>query len=347
MVRMKNLLKILLPVLAVMTAASVLPRMFPCVDTAQFAGNYRIPYSQGDDYFLYEKYVSSASGSGRIAVIGDSVIWGHYTDGSGNLSAQLNSLSATPRFANMGIDGIHPAALYGLIDNYCGSLRGGRVVIGINLLWMSSPKHDLNGELNTSINHRALLDQFPGKIPAYSPPVEERLTLLVRREVPLFLWIDHMRASRFAERNFYRWTMSNPLSHPCEYFANRGEMYTPPAAVSPERMAGRDMEWVEPGSSLQWRYMLASVRRLKDQGNDVVAVITPFNRFMLTDKSRVERDWIISYMQNELSAEGVASFAPQLDRPEYFADLSHPVAAGYGIIASLLMAESDFMEFVR
>ena len=344
---MKNLLKITLPVITVIILASQLPWVVPCVDTSQFTGNYRIPYSLGEDYFLYEKYMQAVAASGRIAVIGDSVIWGHYTDSSGSLTAHLNADSGTERFANMGIDGIHPAALYGLIDNYCASLKNTRVIIGINLLWMSSPKHDLSGETNSSINHRALLDQVPGKIPAYSPLFEERFTLLVRREIPLFMWIDHMRASRFADRNVYRWTMANPYAKPGEYFEHGAEAFTPPDPVHPDRMTGRDMDWVQPGNSLQWRYMLASIRRLKEQGNNVTAVITPFNAFMLTEKSRIERDMIISIIQTGLAAEGIKSFSPVLDKAEYYADLSHPVAAGYGIIASWLMSNDEFSEFVK
>jgi hypothetical protein len=347
MVKMKNFLKITVPVLAVIILASMLPRFMPGVDTSKFIDHYRIPYSQGEDYFLYEKYVRTVAASGRIAVIGDSVIWGHYAESSGSLTGCLNAVSGTGKFANIGIDGIHPAALYGLIDNYCASLKNSRVIIGINLLWMSSPKHDLSGEINTAINHRALLEQVPGKIPAYSPSVEERLTLLARREIPLFAWIDHIRASEFADRNMYRWSMANPYAGPEEYLVRKDEIYTLPDPVRPDRMSARDMDWVLPESSLQWRYMLASIRRLKEQGNSVCAVITPFNQYMLTDKSRVERDWIISYIQNELAAEGITAFAPPLDKAEYYADLSHPVAAGYVVMASWLMGQNGFGEFIK
>ena len=91
MVTMKNLFKITMPVILVMILASLLPGIFPCVDTAQFKGNYRIPYSQGENYFLYEKYINRVASSGRIAVIGDSVIWGHYTGSDDNLVATLNA----------------------------------------------------------------------------------------------------------------------------------------------------------------------------------------------------------------------------------------------------------------
>ena len=347
MVKIKNLLKITVPIFVAVAAASLLPRIFPCVDTTQFGGNYRVPYSLGEDYFLYEKYAETVAASGRTAVIGDSVIWGHYTGNSGNLTAHLNSCAGAGKFANAGIDGIHPVALYGLIDSYCGSLKNGKVVIGINLLWMSSPKHDLSGGVNTSINHRALLPQICAKIPAYSPEVEERLTLLARRDIVFFSWIDHIRSSLFAHSNIFRWTMENPRTCPRRYFSHDDESFTPPDPVHPDRMTGRDMDWVRPESSFQWRYMLASVRRLKEQGNRVVAVITPFNSFMLTGKGRAERDAIILQIQQELAADGVAALLPVLDRPEYFADLSHPVAEGYAVMASWLAGNSDFKLFME
>jgi len=342
---MKNLFKTTLPVIFVMILASLLPGIFPCVDTSRFTGNYRVPYSEGENYFLYEKYVNRVASSGRIAVIGDSVIWGHYTGRDDNLVASLNGLAGTDRFANIGIDGIHPAALYGLIDNYCASLRNRRVIIGINLLWMSSPAHDLSGGVNSSINHSALLPQAPGRIPAYSPSAEERLTLLVRREITLFAWIDHIRASRFADRSVYRWTMANPHACPGEYFMGQEESYNPPDPVRPERMTGRDMDWVMPDDSLQWMYMIKSIRKLKSRGNDVIAVITPFNQFMLTEKSRLGRDMIISVIMETLSADGVRVIVPALDRAEYYADLSHPLARGYSIMAKQLAENTLFTEF--
>src|SRR5512145_1110179 len=109
---MKYLLKIIIPVLGAIVILSLLPLALPLVDSAQFNGDYRIPYSLGEDYFLYEKYCEEVVATGRIVVIGDSVIWGHYVSDDSTLTARLNAFTGSERFANLGIDGIHPAAMY-------------------------------------------------------------------------------------------------------------------------------------------------------------------------------------------------------------------------------------------
>jgi len=343
----KNLLKILIPIAAVITALSLLPGLYPFVEEGDFKGDYRIPYSLGEDYFLFEKYCANTSSRDVIPVLGDSVIWGHYVHGGSTFTAGLNAMSGTPGFMNLGIDGIHPAAMYGLVNNFCRSIKNRRVIVGINLLWMSSPRHDLSGEVNSSINHGGLLPQFGGAIPAWDPPMEERLTLVVRRDIPFFLWAGHVRAAMLAGGNFYAWTMENPRVSPLAYFSGEKGQFVPSDPVQPERMVPRDMNWVGPGESVQWRYMLETVRLLKARGNRVLAVITPYNSFMLTEKSLLARDNMIGLMAAVLREEGIVTLAPVLDKREYFADLSHPGAEGYRLMAGYCMGNAAFIEFIR
>jgi hypothetical protein len=44
--------------------------------------------------------------------------------------------------------GVHPAAMNGLVEYFAGDIKNKKVIIGINLLWMSSRRHDLSGEQN-------------------------------------------------------------------------------------------------------------------------------------------------------------------------------------------------------
>ncbi len=74
----------------------------------------------------------------QTILMGDSVLWGHYVDSDETLSHCLNGESAEGRFANLGIDGIHPVALSGLVEQYAGAIRNKRVIVNCNLLWISS-----------------------------------------------------------------------------------------------------------------------------------------------------------------------------------------------------------------
>ena len=40
--------------------------------------NYRIPYALADDYWLFDRWAGAEARAGATAVVGDSVVWGHY-----------------------------------------------------------------------------------------------------------------------------------------------------------------------------------------------------------------------------------------------------------------------------
>ena len=80
----------------------------------------------------------------KILVVGDSVIWGHYVPPNETLAHYLNEFSGTlppGRFANLGLDGTHPAALAGLLRHHGAGLSGRTVVLQFNPLWLELP-HD-------------------------------------------------------------------------------------------------------------------------------------------------------------------------------------------------------------
>ena len=222
---MKKLIYTAIAFSVLLLAAAVLPFALPLTDTSVFTGNYRIPYNMGDDYFLYNRFSKHVESGNSIPVIGDSVIWGHYTDNSHTLPAYLNAISRGPKFTNMGLDGIHPAAMNGLIDLYSAGFKNRKIILGINLLWMSSPRHDLTGPVNSEINHKPLLPQLSVDIPSYQPSFEERLSALITRSLPVFAWIDHIRLTRFAGKSFYSWTIDNPHKNIFNYFSHDNDNF--------------------------------------------------------------------------------------------------------------------------
>lgn len=344
---MKNLNYIIIPLLALILSSAVIPFIIPLTSTASFTENYRIPYSMGDDYYLYKIYSEYTASGKSIPFIGDSVIWGHYTDSESTLPAELNRLNKNIKFSNMGLDGIHPAAMNGLISNYGGRFKNRKIIAGINLLWMSSPRHDLTGPVNIEINHSRLLSQFSPEIPSYKPPFEEKLTALVSRSIPVFSWIEHIRLTRLADKNFYRWTMENPEKSAMEYFSRKEDDFKAPVGINPDRMQEQNIEWITPDKSLQWRFMIDTLALLKNNGNNVAAVITPFNTYMMTENSRKRYFSILSEMEWQLREKGIVPVVPLILPKKYFADSSHPTAGGYRIIAEDIMKNREFAEFIR
>jgi hypothetical protein len=326
------------------TAAAV-PYIIPLTDTASFTRNYRIPYSMGEDYFLYNRYSEEIAAEKTIPVIGDSVIWGHYTDKENTLSANLNRLNTQIKFSNMGLDGIHPAAMSGLIETYTAEFKNRKIIVGINLLWMSSPRHDLNGAVNSEINHKTLLPQFHPEIPSYRPSFEEKITAIISRFIPLFSWVDHVRLTRFAGKSFYIWTMENPHKNIIEYFSHKKDESKVPDGMRPDKMQEQNIEWITAERSLQWKFMTATLLALKKNGNEVAAVITPFNTYMMTEESRKKYFSILAEMEWILRENGITPVIPQALPKKYFADSSHPTADGYKLVAEDMMKNREFADF--
>ncbi len=104
------------------------------------SADYRVPYAQSEDYWTYQRLLKQIVEADRIPVIGDSFVWGEYVPANETFSSDLNAETASDRFANVGLNGAHPLALAGFVENYAGALKNRRVILHCNLLWMSSPE---------------------------------------------------------------------------------------------------------------------------------------------------------------------------------------------------------------
>ncbi len=343
---MNKIKYIIISISLLLMITAAIPLILPLTDTSLFYGNYRIPYSMGEDYFLYSRYSKYTAKDGRIPVIGDSVIWGHYTDSENTLPAHLNRISTERGFVNLGLDGIHPAAMSGLIDIYASGLKNKKVIVGVNLLWMSSPRHDLSGPVNNEINHKILLPQFHREIPAYQPLLEEKISASITRSIPFFTWIDHLRLSQFAGKSFYIWTMDNHDKSLKEFFSHKDDKFKIPEGTLPEKMQEQEIEWITAEKSLQWKFMLETLISLKKNGNEVAALITPFNTYMMTTDSRKKYFSILAEMEWILRENGIIPIIPLILEKKYFADSSHPNAEGYKLIAEDMMKNREFLQFI-
>ena len=132
-------------VFAIVTLVLVVtPWIWKKVERFDTGPNYRIPYALSKDYWLYERRLDRLAPT-DIVMIGDSVIWGEYVRPDGALSHFLGEQSGqSGRFVNAGVNGLFPLAFEGLVGDYAAAIRNRKVIIHLNLLWMSSPKADLS-----------------------------------------------------------------------------------------------------------------------------------------------------------------------------------------------------------
>ena len=274
---------------AVLTVCAfwLIPWGWQTIEPLSLDADYRVPFRLGNDYWNYERTSRDvcSRGDAETLLVGDSVLWGHYVDTAGTLSHYLNEVSESPKFANLGIDGIHPVALSGLVEHYGGAIRDRRVIVNCNLLWMSSPRHDLSSHKETPFNHPSLVPQFAVEIPCYRASISERVGIEVARRFKFLGWADHIRIAYFNSDDLATWTLEHPYDNPLSRMTltlpSPDEPPSPKPDVRPWDEKGLrrvNPEWVPLDESLQWRYFQRTVELLQQRGNRVFVMIGPAER---------------------------------------------------------------------
>src|SRR5262249_12557312 len=143
-----------------------------------------------NDYWLYDRYARLAATGCDALVVGDSVVWGEYVTRDQTLSHYLNKEAGRERFANLGLDGTHPAALAGLVEFYGAGVANKDVVLHCKPLWLSSPRADLR-VAEANFNHPRLVPQFSPWIPCYKEQISSRLGIVIEQRIPFDGWTTH------------------------------------------------------------------------------------------------------------------------------------------------------------
>jgi hypothetical protein len=304
--------------------------------------DYRIPYELSNDYWLYGRVATQAAATHDTVVIGDSVVWGQYVRPAETLSHYLNALEGRDRYANLGLDGSHPAALAGLIESYAGAVSGKRVVLHCNPLWMSSPKHDLRESEEFRFNHSTLVPQFSPWIPCYREETSRRIGKVVERNVAFNGWNTHVQAAYYGNTSIPAWTLEHPYENPFKPITARlpapsDELRHEAISWTARGITKQNMPWVDLAGSLQWKSFQRCAELLQKRGNTVLVVVGPFNEHLLTDASRVKYSELKRGIEAWLLERKIPYVAPAPLPSEQYGDASHPLSAGYALLAKELV----------
>jgi len=327
------------------------PGLWETVETFEPGPGHRLPYELATDYWLYERYCKWACSKYETLVVGDSVIWGHYVSKDETLSHHLNEIAGRNQFANLGVDGIHPIALEGLLRYYARDISGESVVLHFNPLWITSRKHDLQTQKEFHFNHPKLVPQLPGVIPCYKASYSKRISAIMQRYVPVFAWTVHLHKTYFDNMDLPTWTLEHPYANPLKAVNLRipapdNPIDEIPTSWSEKGMAQRDFQWVDVESSLQWRSFKRSVKMLMQRNNSVFVLVGPFNEHMLKGGSaklyrNVKRE-IETWLKQNNVPHLIASALPS----ELYVDASHPLSRGYALLAKQLAQNDSFRKTV-
>lgn len=356
--------------LLIMTLIAVaVPRVWKHIERFDIGADYRIPYALSNDYWLFDWYLQKVAAAKPVVVLGDSVVWGEYVKSDGTLPHFLNTEAAKPgRFVNAGVNGLFPLAFEGLVRNYGQALRDRKVVVVCNLLWLSSPKADMQAESDETINHASLLPQFRPKVPSYQGDATTRIGSVIGRHVAFMGWVSHLQNAYFNQRSVTQWTLAedpdrprcypnayrNPLAritcvvpsgHPDDLERGEGSRrHKPWSAEGPRKTA---FDWVPLSSSLQWAAFQRTVELLRQRGNDVLVIVAPFNEHMIADPSLGNYKAIQSGIALWLSDNRIPYVQPDKLPSDLYADASHPLTAGYELLARQIFQEEMFRKWMR
>ena len=281
--------------------AFLAPSLWELVEAFPLEDDYRIPRELKQDYWLYQRFSRLAASKYDNFVVGDSVVWGVFARRPETLPHYLNQQAGGERFANFGMIGAHPLALEGLVRHYAPGIAGKNVVLQCNLLWLTTPKEDmqirLTDETADAVFHAGLVPQFWPDLPRYRQPISKRLGILIQQRVlPVSQLANHLQQAYYGQEAIPTWTMAHPEDNPIQpllrglppsdnvleqpqvpWFANAPKKKGPPK---------EDVPWVDMDTSLQWPAFQRVVSLLQSRGNRVFVVVGPFNEHMLTDGSR-------------------------------------------------------------
>ncbi len=332
------------PAVFCLAFALLAPPAWKRIEEFEPGPDYRIPYDLGNDYWLYARWAEKAEG---IPIVGDSVVWGQYVTPAQTLSHYLYERGG-PRFSNLGLDGSHPAALAGLLEHYGGALSGKMVALHCNPLWMTSPLADLQAAPDeTRLNHPALLPQFRPKIPAYREELSRRLGTAIDQRAPFFGWTRHLQLAYFGGQGVPAWTLDHPYENPLGAMTLRlpppdDRLRHQPISWKARGTAPQDYPWVDLENSIQWSFFRRALKMLQRRGNRVFVIVGPFNEHMLTEASLIRYRAVREGIQRWLRDRGIRFIAPPALPSDLYADASHPLAAGYEMLAGQIAGEEFF-----
>jgi hypothetical protein len=324
------------------------PRLWQRIEKFEPESDFRLPYELSNDYWLYGRYCRLAVSKYETLVIGDSVIWGHYVSQNNTLSHYLNQMIGRNQFANVGVDGIHPVALSGLLKYYGRDISDKKIVLHYNPLWMSSSKQDLQSTKEFHFNHPKLAPQFIPKIPCYKESYSKRFSIVTERYVPVLNWTSHLKINYFENMDIPTWTLEYPYKNPVD--AVTLKIPSPLSNGLDEHISWiekgtpkKDFPWVELETSLQWKFFRRSVELLKERGNTVFVLVGPFNEHMLKGKSIEIYRNIKSKIELWLQQNNIPYYMAPALPSELYADASHPLDKGYAMLAKQLVENKSFI----
>ena len=329
-----------------------IPVFWEKVEKFNPSSDYRLPYVLSNDYWMFARLCKAYSSKYPVFVIGDSVIWGQYVKMDQTLTHYLNKMVEKDIFANAGVDGLHPVAMYGLIKYYGKEIHNKGVILHLNPLWLSSKKVDLSGDEEFNFNHPKLVPLLFPRIRCYKPSLQKRISTIGERYITFFRLVTHIKITYFNGESIQKWTVENPYKNPLKSITLKipipeNKPKSKPLPWFERGIKKQDYPWVKLDESFQWMFFRKTIKMLELRNNRVFVIVGPFNPYILTERSLNRYKIIKNKMEKWLIENGVSFYSVPSLPSKYYADASHPLNEGYKEIAQHLCKNPSFKKWLR
>jgi len=330
---------------------SLSPRLWPAAGTRLSRPDYRLPGELSSDYWMFRQWSRRAQALYSAVLLGDSVIWGQYVRNDDTLAHHLNGLAGRRAFANLGVDGLHPGAMAGMIAYHGTAIESQPVLLHLNPLWMSSAEQDLQARGDVRFNHPKLLPQLLHRPPSYRPMLADVISAVLERNAVFLSWREHLKIAYLEGMAVQEWSLENPYAF---LPAGRGpdsfsgdEPGSQPMTWRERGIGPQNLPWVEAAASYQWRSFKTTIELLRSRRNHVFVLLGPFNTHALTAGSQLRYHALVAAMKEWLDQERILYYAAPVLPTNLYADASHPLGGGYREIAKELFASASFRQWMR
>jgi hypothetical protein len=309
--------------------------------------DYRIPFALSSRYEIYRRFTALSAAKFPTLLVGDSVVWGQCATRDQTLSHYLNELTKQPRFANAGLDGMHPIALSELIEHHAPAIERKNVILQLDPLWLM-----ISGDPTPTSIASALFNR-PGLVPRLAAGLSSSLKQavasaasgLVRRS-PLNGWAERFSDTRV---DFLAWSLDHPYESPLRAISSA----LPPSEdshglrLTPWNQAESALihcTWPDLDGHAQWQAFERLITLFELRANRVLVLVGPMNEEMMSPAMRSGYQALKQAIREKLSARGVAAYFPAPLKSGNYSDICHPLGAGYEELArELLRNQSSWL----
>jgi hypothetical protein len=189
--------------------------------------------------------------------------------------------------------------------------------------------------------------QFYPSLPGYKEEVSPRLGILVEQRLAFSKWTNHLQQAYYQGTDIPGWTIKHPYENPLQPLT-RGMPLSDnsrahlPVSWDKDDSTKRDFPWVDLETSLQWPAFQHIVEILQQRGNRMFVVVGPFNEHMLSAASLERYQRVKATIASWLQVKRIPHVVPPPLPSALYGDASHPLAAGYDMLAQQILETPAF-----